>query len=191
MFEKVKETIERVAPIETGLWEDIRRRGKVIPVQKNEILIRYGSKCRETYYIVEGSFVKSQISESGVSKAVWFHFDDYFEFLATADSFFADEHTKYEIKALEDSVVIKFSKQMIDEWVEAYTCFNQFYRHYIIQDFITIFEARSCLLTYSSVEFLQYCQKRFPFLFLKLPGHYIADFIGVTPEWYSKLQRKV
>lgn len=172
-------------------WHEIQSQAKTESVSKNEILVRYYSKSQDVYFVESGSFVCSQISDSGKSTAIWFYFSDIFENVACVDSYFNGENTKYEIKALEDSTVTRFHKSTIDSWFNKYDAFKRFYVESIIQDFLTIFEARSSLLTFTSLEFLQYTKTRFPFIFDRLPAHMIADFMGITPEWYSKLQKKL
>lgn len=191
MLEKLKNRLEAFMPLEPAFWKEVLEYSKILTVKKNEILINYDSKSKDGYFILEGSFMVSQVQESGQSKAVWFHFDEIFDFMATPDSYFMDTPTKYELKALEDSKVVKLNKQRVDSWVQTYSCFNQIYIQSIITDFVTIYEARSSLLSLSALDFLKYTKENFPFIFEKLPSYYIADFIGVTPEWYSKLQKKL
>lgn len=191
MIDKLNEGIKQFGPVEDAFQEELTANHKVIDVKKNEVLIRYNTISKDVYLILEGSFICSQISESGSTQAIWFHFEDFFDSVATLDSFYMDEHTKYEIKAMEDSKVVKISKQNLDRWIETYHAFSQFFLRNIIQDFVIIYEARSCLLTYNSLEFLRYTKRKFPFLFERLPAYYIAEFMGITPEWYSKLQKKL
>lgn len=191
MFQRLKEKVNAIATLEEGLWADIQAQAKIIEVEKHELLVRYGDKSKDVFFVAEGSFACSQVSESGKSTAIWFYFDDVFEFMATVDSLYNDEPTKYELKALKDSVVIKLPIAAVHHWADTSIAFGQLHRERIVMDFITVFEARSCLLTFTSLEFLGYIREKFPFIFEKLPGHYIADFMGITPEWYSKLQKKL
>ncbi|MEL6190537.1 MAG: Crp/Fnr family transcriptional regulator [Bacteroidota bacterium] len=191
MLEKFRKKLLESGPVEDALWQEIQRQAKFLEVKKGEELVQYYSVSTDLFFVLKGSFVVSQITEQGDSKAVWFHFDDVFEYVGSPDSLFSGESTKYEIKALEDGKVIKFPKEVIDVWVKTYPSFNQIFIETIVHDFITIYDARSSLLTYSTLEFLQYTQEKFPFILEKLPAHYIADFLGITPEWYSKLKKKL
>ena len=191
MIEKLKQRLSEFGPIEEDFWKEVLAHHKLLNVKKDELLIRYNTASKDAYYILSGSFLVSQISESGTKKAIWFHFDDIFDVVASPDSYFKDGLTKYEVKALEDAVVVKLNKQRIDEWIKKYASFNNFFINKFVLDFLTIYEARSSLLTFTSLEFLKYTKEHFPFIFDRLPSYLIADFIGVTPEWYSKLQKKL
>ncbi len=191
MHNILKEQIEKIGPLADNLWEEIQTYAEISQVRKNEILVPYQSLNKYVFKVISGSFMCSQISESGTKKAVWFHFDDESDIMSSQDSYFNNEPTKYEFKALEDSEVFSIHKTHTDRWIETYEVFNRFYLKNIINDFIIVYEARSCLLTYTSTEFLLYIQKKFPTIFEKIPDRYIADFMGVTPEWYSKLRKKL
>lgn len=191
MLDKLKNRIAKTVKIEDHIWEEVKKHHKVQEVKKNEILVRYNEMSKDVFFINSGAFKVYQITENGNRRAIWFHFADVFEFMACLDSYFMDEYTKYELVAIEDAVVIKFNKQRIDDWIKNHQSFNYFFVSNIIDDFVTIYEARSYLLSYSSIDFLKYTQQKFPFILNKLPDYHIADFIGVSPEWYSKLQKKL
>ncbi len=178
-------------PLEDAFWVEAEANYKLLTINKGEVLVRYNSLSQDLYYIVEGSFKCSQVLEDGQSKAIWFHFKEQFDFMACPDSFFTDEFTKYELEAIEDAVLMKFSKQLIYSWILRFRGFNYLFIHGIISDFVTIYEARSSLLALSSLDFLRYSKEKFPILFEKLPAYYVAEFMGVSPEWYSKLQKKL
>ena len=191
MIQKLKAKFEENGPMDEAFWNELLEKHKIITVNKNEILVRFNSLSRDYYFILKGSFVSSQISESGAQKSIWFHFDEFFEFMGCPDSLFMDEPTKYQLKAMEDSMVLKLSKPVVDHWVKHNSYFNQLYLQNFVNDFVTIYEARSCLLTFTSLEFLKYTQEKFPYLLEKLPSYHIADFMGISPEWYSKLKKKL
>lgn len=191
MLDKIRQKIEQVMQIEELFWEEFLEHHKVIQVRKNEVLVRHSTISQDVYIIVEGSFVCSQILEDGTSKAIWCYFDEQFEVMSCLDSYFMGEQTKYELKALENSTLAKLSKNTVDNWVNKYAFFSRFYIQDVIQNFITIYEARSSLLSMSSLDFLRYSRDKFPIMFERLPSYYIADLMRITPEWYSKLQKKL
>lgn len=191
MLNRLREKLEEIEAHPETFWDEMNEHHKILRTQKKDILIRYNTICKDIHLILEGSFVCYQISESGVKKAVWFFFEDHFTCAASPDSFFTGVPTKYEIEALEPSIVVKLPQDIIDSWVLKFPSFNRLFIKNIIKDFVTIYEARSCLLTYNSEEFLNYVSQKFPFLLDKLPAYLIADFMGISPEWYSKLKKKL
>ena len=191
MHEKLKDKIEKTNPINVELWKEIKSKSKIIILQKNEILVSYGSNQKYVYFIASGSLLASTISKSGKEKAIWFHLDDIFFIATCVDSYFHNKPTKYQIKALENSTVIKFSKQSFDSWVQKYPSFNQFYINGITEDSIVVQELKALRLVSTPEQFLAILKEKYPSLIDKVSSKNMAHFIGVSPEWYSKLKKRM
>ncbi len=191
MLDKLRTRIgKRGMVVSESLWEEAKQHSELIAIKKNEILIEFGNRHKYAYFVVEGSFMSSMIAENGDIKAVWFHLDNLFEMALCLDSYFLDELSKYQIKAMEDSLVIKFNKQIVDQWVINYPVFNQFYIKDIINDYIEVNEIRAYKLANSPLDFLNYLNSKYPQIQDRVSSKNMAHFLGVSPEWYSKLKKK-
>lgn len=191
MIEKLRRRFEQYGSIPDQLWQEILNEVKVIEVPRQSILVHHNTCLRNVYYLLSGSLKMSQILEDGSSKAIWFHFEDYFDFTGCLDSYFMNEPSKYEISALEDSKVVRIKKVHNDNWVERYPEFSRAILHILEWDFMRINEVRGYMISHSSLDYYRYLQENFPHFLEKLPSYSIAEFMGITPEWYSKLQKKL
>ena len=190
-FDKLKERIQRSVFVSDDLWNELRTKGTLINIKKNENLVMSGSKNRNVFFIASGGLMHSVVSESGYSQAVWFFFDDFFDFSTSLDSFFLNEPTKYSISALEDSVVIKFSKQTIDHLIQEYQTFNEFFMTNITLDFVMIYEFKSYSLVNTPLDTMKYLKSNYPHMTKRVSSKNMAHFLGISPEWYSKLKKKL
>ncbi|MEM9935176.1 MAG: cyclic nucleotide-binding domain-containing protein [Bacteroidota bacterium] len=177
--------------IDDELWQEIKLNSALVVLKKGELLIKYESLHRYSYFIVSGVFATSIILENGDKKAVWFHFDDLFRMVVAPDSYFMNEPTKYEIKAEEDSLLIRFSKKEIDLLSDKYKPFSNFYYHDVITSFIEMNEIRAYMLSHSPLQSLNYLNGKYPSFVRRLSSKNMAHFLGISPEWYSKLKRKM
>ncbi|MEM6629085.1 MAG: Crp/Fnr family transcriptional regulator [Bacteroidota bacterium] len=192
MIHKLKAKIDQKGySFSEDLWREIQQHGKERKINRNEVLIDFGSHYEHVYFIAQGSFMTSMISESGDKRAVWFHLDELFEMATCLDSFFLKEPTKYEIKALEDSIVLQFHKAKVDLWVQQYPAFNRLYLSDIVRDFIAVNELRAFRLANPPREFLTYLDTHYPLIKERISSKNMAHFLGVTPEWYSKMKKKM
>ena len=116
MIEILKEKIEKSFSMNDDLWEDLQNKSKIKVVKKGEVLISYSSNQQIISCIVAGSFEMSLINANGDQKTIWFFLDDLFDVAVCMDSYFLKEPTKYEITALEDSVVFQITKSTNDLW---------------------------------------------------------------------------
>ena len=191
MFHKLKARVEQKGYyLSDSLWEEMQQRGEVREIKKHEVLVGYGARSKQAFFVAQGCFMTSMISESGDKRAVWFHMDELFEMAVCMDSYFLDEATKYEIKALEDSRIIQFNKETVDRWVLNYPEFNDLYISDIVSDFIAVNELRAFRLANPPLVFLNYIHTNYPLIKERVSSKNMAHFLGVTPEWYSKMKKK-
>ncbi|MEM9000553.1 MAG: Crp/Fnr family transcriptional regulator [Bacteroidota bacterium] len=187
----MKSRIEEVAPVSEELWNEILLHAKIVDIEKGQKLVTCKSTLRRGYFIVSGSFESSIITTDGSSKTIWFYFDELFPVIVCMDSYFMGIPTMYQVTALEQSKVIVFEKEMIDAWVLKYPSFNEYYRSDLAKDFMIASEIRNHLVSRSSLDFLKYIHANYPILLSRTPSKNVAHFMGITPEWYSKLKRRI
>ncbi len=105
MVEHIKEKLLSIIPLREGLWEQMKKQWKEVHVKKGEKLVNFGELNTKAFCVTSGSLEISLILSDGTSKSVWFFLDEIFNFATTQDSVFLGIPTKYEITALEDSVL--------------------------------------------------------------------------------------
>ena len=191
MLNKFREKIEEYTSIDDKHWEDIKQNCTILSIKKKEILVKYNNSTDALFFIVSGSFEISQTFNNGDVKTVWFFLDDMFDIMGCFDSVFLGIATKYEITAIENSTVIKFSYNLIESWLKKYPYLNEFIRKDIINDLVNLFEIRNHMSSHSSLEFIKYLKTNYPNILDRIPNKNIAELMGITPEWYSKLQKRI
>ena len=50
---------------------------------------------------------------------------------------------------------------------------------------------RANLISLNSLEMLKLLHKNYPQILLQVPSKYIADFLGISPQWLSKLKHQL
>ncbi|MEM6895426.1 MAG: Crp/Fnr family transcriptional regulator [Bacteroidota bacterium] len=191
MIDEFKSKIESYVKVSDEFLSELQSNCKLVKLKKNDVLVKYGGIYRKAFFIKKGSFKSSLLTPDGSSKTTWFYFDELFTIIPIRDSFLSGKPTKYEITALEESEVLEIEMSAVNVWLKKFPEFGEFFRLDMINDFIMGEEIRTHLLCYSKKDFLQYLHKHFPVIVLRTPSRALADFIGVTPEWYSKLKRKL
>ncbi|MEM6719362.1 MAG: cyclic nucleotide-binding domain-containing protein [Bacteroidota bacterium] len=172
------------------LWNSILVNTKVLSLKKGETLIKKKERDASVYVIINGAFECNLMMDDNKGKLVWFFLDTLFDAATALDTFFKGVQTKYEITAIEDATVIKFEKSFLEKLCKEHKIFNDFYIHQILNSFFYYFEIRNNMLALSSFEFLMYLQKNYPFIVERVSSHKLANFMGITPEWLSKLKRR-
>lgn len=189
MVEEFKKKIEKYVKVSDEFLEDLNLSCKPVTLKKNAVLVRHGGIYRKAFFIVNGSFKSSLLTPDGILKTTWFYFDELFSIIPIKDSFLSGKATKYEITALEDSEVLELDMAAVNSWLHKFPEFNEFFRLDMITDFIMGEEIRTHLLSYTKKDFLKYLRENYPILITRTPSHALANFMGITPEWCSKLKR--
>ena len=183
----MKNKSEEISPeIMEALFQYGHRRN----VKTHETLAHIGETSNSTYFVLSGGFLNRFYNEdSEVLRTISFHLPTHHPFMTQGDSFFSRKASSYEIKAFQNSDILVFTRGIIEQMTQE-PFLAEFYNKMIIDAFHYENEFKSRLLTYNSKAFYQYLGKEFPDIVQTVPSKYIAEFIGISPEWLSKLKHK-
>lgn len=158
-------------------------------IKQHEAVEKIGEPTRAFIYVNSGCLMTYYTDREDVDHVIQF---------ATAGWWTGDLHsfTKqipsiYTTKALADSEVLLLPKNSMDQLLEKYPRFERYFRiifqnslvthqHRIIQGFSSTAEER----------YLSFREK-YPSLEQYVPLKYIASYLGITPEFLSKIRRKL
>jgi CRP-like cAMP-binding protein len=191
MLDSFLKKINEHFPVSPDFEKDFLKKARLLKFKKDDVLVRYGTVHKKTYFIVTGSFKSCMQTPNGDLQTVWFYFDELFYIIPVLDSFILNGPTKYEILAMEESVVIEMDDVNFEFWSSKYPEFSKFTMMDMIKDFMIVDDIRSHLICYSKKDFLSYLSKAYPIIINSTPCNTVADFMGITPEWYSKIKKKI
>lgn len=173
------------APIK--IWESFAEKGEIIKTKKNEILKKYGEREKYLYFIIEGS--------GGI---VLFHNNNYLcidlcyegDFFGDYLSFITNQITDLEVITFESSKLFRISKTNFQELS------NTEYGRLICQiasdsSFIHKQTQQLELLTKTAEQrYIQMLEKH-PMIIQRTPNKFIASCLGITPESFSRIRKKI
>lgn len=163
---------------------------KIIQVKNKSVLVRNNSFCDKAYFLFEGAFVCSYINEEkDISKAVNFYIENVHNFFTCADAFLSENRTNYELRAIKESIVIELSRDDIEDIVKDDISLFRFYFKMVAKGLIEENELKSKIITESSENLFRYLTSEYPKLLKYVSSKYIAEFMGITPEWLSKIRK--
>lgn len=187
---KVFERIKKIGLPEDFISE-ILLFSSTLELKRNEQLIDVGDLCNQIYFVLEGGFIsKYYDSETETYRTVNFYLDSFQPFMTSVDSYFKNNPTAYQLVAIKKSTVIAFDRKDTDEFLKRAPHFSKYYYNFAIDNLIKESHYRSLLLTYSSDKFYQYLMAEHPEIIQNVPSKYIAEFMGISQEWLSKLKTK-
>ncbi|MEL7535162.1 MAG: hypothetical protein AAFN10_27915, partial [Bacteroidota bacterium] len=119
-----------------------------------------------------------------------FFLSDLHPFMSCIDSYFTQMPSSCELRAVADSIVLTMSKIDLEAMIENHPELRQFYHSRVVQALIEENELKLKIISYSSKQLYQYLIEELPIVIQQVPSKYIAEFMGISAEWLSKLKRK-
>lgn len=164
---------------------------QALSVKSNQLLIKKGQINTHLYYVLEGGFVCRFLSEDGETKrTINFYLNELHPVMACIDSYFSQSKTSCELRAIADSVVLAIDKKRIDEVVLADPNFRSLFDYLVTRALIEENDLKLKIISLKPDTFYQYIIKEFPQVIHKVPSKYIAELMGISAEWLSKLKSK-
>jgi len=166
--------------------------GKKKVIKSNEVLLRVGEKRRSVFFIKSGGFICQLIdSKTGEERTINFYLDSFQAFMSATDSYFGDMKSSYQIKAFKKSEIFELTKNTIELYVDSDSDIDIFYKNLIVNTLLIESDIKSKLICFDAKELYKHLSYNYPELIMDVPSKYIAEFMGISPQWLSKIKHKV
>ena len=187
-FDRVKRFTHAIVDFSEEEWREKELRMQVRKVKKNEYVLSEGEVCRSMSFINSGIFrVFSMVKGKEITTNFFFEGS----YLSDYMSFIKQQPSGEYIQALADSEIVTTSYQGIQEIYERYPNWQKFGRLVAEKVFTSMYKRQQDFLFYSPTErYLKLMEKR-PKVLLHIPQVYIASYLGITPEYLSRIRREL
>ncbi|GEC79754.1 Crp/Fnr family transcriptional regulator [Flavobacterium aquatile] len=153
------------------------------------ILLSSGEICKEGYFVNSGLLRSFNINDNIVEHVLSFACEGWW--IGDMYSLLSQKRGNLFIEVLEDSEVEVLSKENQEQLYLEIPKLERFFRILIENSLIANQERLMDNLSLTAEErFEKFCKKH-PTLVQKVPQKQIASFIGVTPEFFSKMKSKM
>lgn len=162
---------------------------EVRKVKKKQWLVTPGDYCQSEHYINKGCFRAYCIDEDGTEHITKLSTEDWW--ITDIQSYLSGEPARLYVEALEDGEVIVFKKNVLEELYEAIPQLNKYFR--LLYQLALVNNQRRIFQTISSTAEEHYTQflQQHPNLDQRVPQYMIASYLGITPEFLSKIRKRV
>jgi hypothetical protein len=144
------------------------------------------------YLVLKGAFVCRFIDEAlEIEKTINFFFSDFHPFMTCVDGFFSGTKTQCEIRCIRNAEVIEFDKKDIETFIFQDLQLLQIYHAQVITALQEINDFEMKIIAYSSERLYHYLITTHPIIIQQVPAKYIAEFMGISSEWLSKLKHRI
>lgn len=157
--------------------------------RKRQYVVQAGDVCKYENFVTKGCLRSYFVDDNGFEHILQFAIEDWW--IGDIASFITQTPAMLNVEAVEDTELIQILKIDLDTLFDKYPKFDRFYRELIQKSMVT--QQKRILSNISLTAEQRYIAFRSQYAFLeqRLPQNYIASYLGITPEFLSKIRKKI
>lgn len=183
----IYEFLGTLVPFTNKELNDIQSHFKKETVPKSQLLVNQGDICKTLYFIEQGMGRSFYTNENGKEITQWFF--GVGKFMTSADSFFQQTPSLYNLEVLVDSVVFSISKKDIDQLFAKYHKMEKLGRLVTTEMLTKIVNKLNAIQFQTAKERYDYMLAEFPDIVHQVPLGHIASYLGMTQETLSRIRK--
>jgi CRP-like cAMP-binding protein len=153
------------------------------------ILLNAGEVCKHSYFVNSGILRSFNINDNIVEHVLSFACAGWW--MSDMYSFFSQKPGQLFIEVLEDAEVVSLSKENQEQLYLDIPKLERFFRILIENSLVANQQRLMDNLSLPAEERFEKFTKKYGTLVHKVPQKQIASFIGVTPEFFSKMKARL
>jgi CRP-like cAMP-binding protein len=158
-------------------------------VRKGQFLLHEGVVAKHLLFVVKGGFITYFIDRNGHEHIIQLGIEGWW--IGDLESYFFQQPANLNVRALEDSEILAASYEDIQKLYEQVNQFERYHRIITQRAYIAFQQRMLQNLSMSAEDRYLAFVKRYPKLELRLPQKIIASYLGITPEFLSKIKKRL
>lgn len=169
-------------------WLELINTGKLQQLPKNQHFIQAGEFSKKVGFILEGLIRFYHLKDGEEYNLVFKH---EFQMASSFECIVLKQATSYSYEALEDTLLLVFDYDQMEELFAQNQRLERFGRYFIQQELAMAVKFFEKHLFYSPEErYLKFLEE-YPHLMNRVPLKHLASFMGVTPVSLSRIRKRV
>lgn len=188
MFGEIDDYLNRcisLSPEELEFFHSVLQSTKIA---RKEWLLREGEISGYEAYVVKGCLRKYCIAEDGSEVVLQFAVEDWW--VGDIASFSQQIPSQVYVQALEDSELLLISFADKDRLFRKVPAFERMFRLMVQRSISVLQERFIATLTQPAAERYEAFLEKYPDVAARVPQHYIASFLGISPEFLSRIRSR-
>jgi CRP-like cAMP-binding protein len=184
-YKPLQKYLNNLAPLDEQEWQSLNEILYIKHFDKKELFQAAGKKCKTVGFILEGCFrwVKNQNGEERT-----FDFAIEHEFVTDYYSIITQKPSEVNIMAVERATMICMDATQLLKLFDSSFSWQKIGRH--LAEYVACYSMERLIASYyeSPQTRYQHLMETSPELFLRIPHHILANYLGMTKETLSRLR---
>ncbi len=188
MFEQINKNVTRYHTFSKKELDLFNKLLKPVKYEKKAFLLQAGEVCNFEAFINKGCVMTYLLNEEGKETVLYFSIEDWW--VSDLSSFNEQRKSDFYIQSLEDSEVLTLNPQTKEELLFHAPSFERVFR-LMVQKNLSVMQNRlhSIIAKTAEQRYTDFI-KRYPSIMQRVSQRHIASYLGVTPEFLSKIRAK-
>lgn len=183
------EHIEKIIPLDNEAREALTAKVTTKNIRRRQYLLQEGDVCRHYNFVLNGCLRMYLVDGKGTEHVLQFATEG--GWIADIGSLHSGEASRLSIDALEPAEVLRIAKEDLIELYVNHPAFDRYFRVLTENAFVSMQQRVLQNISSTAEERYLLFLGKYPHLFNRIPLVQIASFIGVTPEFLSKIRRNL
>lgn len=154
--------------------------------RKRQFILQEGDTCNAFNFVVSGCLRMYKIDDNGVVHIIQFASENWW--ITDVSSFYKERPSVMNIDAMEDSVVLQIKHDdLLSLYINA-PKFDRIFRVLIENSYASLQERLLQTISSTAKQRYETFLEQYPSLTNRIPNTQIAAFLGITPEFLSKIR---
>lgn len=188
MYSQLHKYVSQLAPLTSAELAFLEEQCAYREVPKKFALVSEGKVAQEIYFINQGC-LRLFYNKDGEEVTAFIFLENLFA--AALDSLLQQIPSQQNLETLEDSELLVISRENLERIYAHSTNFQVMGRRIAEQRFINAQRILSSYILDSPEERYQKLLTSQPEWFQRVPQHYIASFLGITPVSMSRIRKRI
>jgi CRP-like cAMP-binding protein len=168
-------------------WEKFQELFIVREVASKTILLKEGEIANQIFFIKKGC-LRQWFNKDGKDITFQFFFEG--QPVASIDSFLNNQPSIFNIESIEPSIVNSISKNNFEQLNQLYPEFKDGFQQFLFQRFRNYAQLFLSRIRDSPKERYEDLIRNHPEIIKRIPQHYIASYLGITPISLSRIRNR-
>lgn len=175
-------------PLTAKEKEELSIRFSERKIKRRGFVLQAGDVCRHFTFVVAGCLKMYAVDANGKEHNLQFVAEN--DWITDMASFYAEKPGKVYIEAVEPTTVLQIKHEDLIFLYLNYHKFDRNFRIIIEQKYIALQNRLLLNISATAEERYLYFMEQYPHLANRLPNTQIASYIGITPEFLSKIRKE-
>jgi CRP-like cAMP-binding protein len=186
LFQNIFNNLRKVYPFEDSELDYFRSHLEVVVIPKKTIYYKIGDAENCLSFVNKGLLKCYVHDPEGKEVIMYFCKEDYWA--ADINSFYLKEPSRFQFETIEETELLQISHERLTIVLKEMPSFEAAFHNLLKRYIINFHERYIHSQTKTALERYEIFENKFPDLIQRVPQKSIASYLGVTPEFLSKMR---